>query len=325
MRNFLSANQPRLMRKHTVAQLRQRGFSLIELMVALGIGLFIMASVLTIYAAASRTSRTSEMESQMNEDGLIALNIIQQQIRMAGYSNFENAATTDNANFTGAGVIGCSAAAFYPNASVQPALSSLGSTACGVASGLGDGIIIRYEADLRNTVPTAGATPVPTNCLMNGAATATNSVGATYYLPENRYFVASSTTTPLALFCAAGGQIQPVLDNVEKMVLLYGISATTEAADTQVVTYLNASDLNTAFSGESMDTRWKRVLSVKSCLLMRSTERVKDIAATASYRDCDGTLVTQTTPDGYLRRAFITTSTLRNRLTITDRNRKNES
>lgn len=325
MRTFVSAHQVRAICRAGGFRLRQKGFSLIELMIALSIGLLIMVSVLTIYVAASRTSRTSEMESQMNEDGLIALNIIQQQIRMAGYSNFENAATTDNANFTGAGVIGCSAAAFYPNATVQPALSSLGSSACGVVSGLGDGIIIRYEADLRNTVPTSATPPLPTNCLMNGAATATNTVGATYYLPENRYFVASSSTTPLALFCAAGAQIQPVLDNVEKMVLLYGISATTEAADTQVVTYLNASDLNTAFSGESMDTRWMRVLSVKSCLLMRSTDPVKDIAATATYRDCDGSVVTQTTPDGYLRRAFITTSTLRNRLTITDRNRKNES
>lgn len=323
MRTFFSAYHPSVIRKVAGRRLHQSGFSLIELMIALGIGLLIMASVLTIYAAASRTSRTSEMESQMNEDGLIALNIIQQQIRMAGYSNFENPTTTDKANFTGAGVIGCSAAAFYPNASAQPALSSLNATDCGEDSALGDGVIIRYEADGRNTVPTTGN--IPTNCLMNSAATATNSAGVTYYLPENRYFVASSSTTPLALFCAAGAQIQPVLDNVEKMVLTYGISATTAAADTQVVTYMTASDLNTAFSGESMDTRWRRVLSVKTCLLMRSTDPIKDIAATATYRDCDGTLVTQATPDGYLRRAFITTGTLRNRLTITDRNRKNES
>lgn len=303
--------------------LRQQGFSLIELMIALAIGLLIMASVLMIYAAASRTSRTSEMESQMNEDGLIALNIIQQQIRMAGYSGFEQPEATDKPNFTGAGVIGCSAAAFYPNASVQPAFSSLNATDCAEDSDLGDGIIIRYEADDRNTVPTTAG--VPTNCLMNGASAATNSLGATYRLPENRYFVAISGTNPPALYCAAGGQLQPILDNVEKMELLYGISATTTPGDTQVITYLNAADINTAFSGESMDTRWKRVVSVKTCLLMRSAMPMKDIAATATYRDCDGTLVTQATPDGYLRRAFITTATLRNRLTITDRNRKNES
>ena len=308
-------------RKH----LRQQGFSLIELLVALAIGLLIMASVLMIYAGASRTSRTSEMESQMNEDGLIALNIIQQQIRMAGYSGFENPETTDKPKFTGAGVIGCSAAAFYPNATVQPAFASLNSTDCDANSDFGDGIIVRYEADLRNTVPTDGSPPKPTNCLMNTASTATDSAGVPYFLPENRYFVAASGTNPPALYCAAGNQIQPMLDNVEKMGLLYGISATTTPGDTQVITYLNAADINTAFSGESMDTRWKRVVSVKTCLLMRSTTAMKDIAATATYRDCDGTLVTQATPDGYLRRAFISTATLRNRLTITDRNRKNES
>lgn len=102
----------------TVSQQGQRGFSLIELMIALAIGLLIMATVITIYVASSRTSRTAEMESQMNEDGLIALNIIQQQVRMAGYSNFESNAA-DKFNFKGSGIIGCSSAAMYPNAVTQ--------------------------------------------------------------------------------------------------------------------------------------------------------------------------------------------------------------
>jgi len=136
-----------------------------------------------------------------------------------------------------------------------------------------------------------------------------------------------------AIYCAGGNgtmpdyniQIQPILDNVERMELRYGISATKAPTDTQIVTYMTAADINSTFAADSRDDRWKRVVSVKICLLMRSAETIKDIAATASYRDCDGSLVTQATPDGYLRRAFITTASVRNRLTITDRNRKNES
>ncbi len=318
------------------SQRGQRGFSLIELMIALAIGLLIMATVITIYVASSRTSRTAEMESQMNEDGLIALNIIQQQIRMAGYSNFENPATTDKSNFKGAGIIGCSTAAMYPNASTQKLLTALTDADCTAASTLGDGVIIRYEADRYNTVQnTAGAATVPTNCLIQAAITVP-AAGTTpqYRLAENRYYVASSTTNPFpAVYCAGGTgampdytiQMQPILDNVEKMELRYGISATNEPEDTQIVTYLTASDINAAFASETVDDRWRRVVSVKICLRMRSAEPLTDIAATATYRDCDGTQVTQTTPDGYLHRAFITTASVRNRLTITDRNRKNES
>lgn len=309
----------------------ERGFSLIELMISLAIGLLIMASVVTIYVNSSRTSRTSEVESQMNEDGLIALNLIQAQIRMAGYSNFEEIGSAENPNFSGAGVRGCSAAAFYPNATSQTLFSALTDSDCAVASSLGDGIVIRYEADSGNTIPTASG--VPSNCLMNGAYNTDNSKGDTYYLAENRYYIASSSTNPLSLYCAAGTgamtslpQMQPIFDNVEKMEFLYGVSATAEVDDTQIVTYLNAADVDAAFAADTdVNERWRRVVSVKVCLLMRSAEMMKDIAATATYRDCNGTLTTLATPDGYMRRAFLTTATLRNRLTVTDKNRKSES
>ena len=89
--------------------------------------------------------------------------------------------------------------------------------------------------------------------------------------------------------------MQPILDNVEKMELRYGISATNKPEDTQIVTYMTASDIDTAFASDTIDDRWSRVVSVKICLRMRSTEPLKDIAATATYRDCDGTQVTQST------------------------------
>jgi len=311
--------------------LPQRGFSLVELMIALAIGLLIMASVVTIYVNASRTSNTSAIESQMNEDGLIALNLIQQQIRMAGYSNFVDPTTATALNFTGAGVRGCSASAFYPNASVAQMFTAIADSDCAAASTYGDGIIVRYEADTSNTVPTAGG--APTNCLMNGAYTAVNSAAATYYIAENRYYVAGSN--PSSLRCSAGSgditnaanlpQTQPILDNVDQMVLSYGIAATNAATDTQIVTYMKAADIDSTFAADPVDKRWGRVISVKVCLLMRSSDPMKDIAATATYRDCNGTVQTLATPDGYLRRAFMTTATLRNRLIMTSRTRANES
>ena len=64
-----------------------------------------------------------------------------------------------------------------------------------------------------------------------------------------------------------------------------------------------------------MADRWRRVASVKICVLMRSVEPARDNSISGqSYKDCDGT--TQTSTDGYLRRAYITTAQLRNKASV---------
>ena len=306
----------------------QNGFTLIELMIALAIGLLVLASVSMAYVSASRTTRTSEMETQLNEDGVIALSIIQQQIQMAGYSGYTVVGTLEKPNFTGAGVRGCSAAAFT---STYLPFGSLGSTACAMAAGGGDGIIVRYEADKINTVLTAAGDP--TNCLISTARKMTSEADTTkeYSQAENRFFVVASGTSSgkPELRCAAtngtaasaGYQNQPLLENVERMQLRYGVAATSADDDQQVVAYRTASEIDTLYASETADTRWKRVISVKICLLMRSADPMRDLAATASYVDCDGAKQTLTTPDGYLRRSFITTAALRSRLPATETNK----
>lgn len=306
----------------------QNGFTLIELMVSLAIGLLVLASVSMVYVSASRTTRTSEMETQLNEDGVIALSIIQQQIQMAGYSGYTKVGSADKPNFTGAGVRGCSAGAF---AGTYVDFDSLGATTCATAVADGDGIVVRYEADKVNTVVTAS--DEPTNCLIQKAFLKKSEADAAkdMYVAENRFFVKLSGTSSgkPELRCAATSgttavpayQNQPLLENVERMELRYGVSATNADDDMQVVAYRTAAQIDSLYSTESIDARWKRVVSVKICLLMRSADPMKDIAATASYIDCDGAKKTLTTPDGYLRRSFITTAALRSRLPATETNK----
>lgn len=306
----------------------QTGFTLIELMISLAIGLLVLASVSMVYVSASRTTRTSEMETQLNEDGVIALSIIQQQIQMAGYSSYTKVGSADKPNFTKAGVRGCSASAF---AGTYKAFNSLTASDCAAVVDDGDAVIVRYEADKVNTIVTAS--DEPTNCLIAKAFKQASEADATkdIYLAENRFFVKISGTSSgkPELRCAATSgsatslsyQNQPLLENVERMQLEYGVAATNAADDMQVVAYRSAAEIDTLYAAEAVDDRWKRVVSVKICLLMRSADPMKDIAATASYIDCDGTKKTLTTPDGYLRRSFMTTAALRSRLPATETNK----
>lgn len=62
----------------------QAGFSLMELMISLTIGLVITVAALSAYVASSGAGRVADAQSRMNEDAQAALSTLSQQIRLAG-------------------------------------------------------------------------------------------------------------------------------------------------------------------------------------------------------------------------------------------------
>lgn len=64
---------------------KQRGLSLIELMVASTVGLLLMAGLLQLFTSSKQTYRMSEALSRMQENGRYALDHIAKNIRMAGF------------------------------------------------------------------------------------------------------------------------------------------------------------------------------------------------------------------------------------------------
>ena len=64
---------------------KQEGLSLVELMVALAVGLFLMAGVIQIYLGSRQSFRVQESLSRLQENGRFALMFMERDIRMAGY------------------------------------------------------------------------------------------------------------------------------------------------------------------------------------------------------------------------------------------------
>lgn len=62
-----------------------RGFSLVELMVAIAIGLLILAALTTIFAGSSKTSSEIERASEQTDNGAYALQVLSDELRNAGY------------------------------------------------------------------------------------------------------------------------------------------------------------------------------------------------------------------------------------------------
>lgn len=63
----------------------QRGFTLIELMIAMLIGVFLMAGVIQIFISAKQAYRLQENLSRLQENGRFSMDILTKDIRMAGY------------------------------------------------------------------------------------------------------------------------------------------------------------------------------------------------------------------------------------------------
>lgn len=68
----------------TAAPRHQRGFSLIELLVGLGIGVFLIAGTLSVYQESQAAILTSERMSRVQEAGRYAIQVIEEDIRAVG-------------------------------------------------------------------------------------------------------------------------------------------------------------------------------------------------------------------------------------------------
>lgn len=83
------------------ARPRQQGFSLIELMVAMTIGLVVLAAVGYVYLSSRQSFRLADSMSRMQENARLAIETMARDVRMAGYvgcGNLQNSTVTTIAN-----------------------------------------------------------------------------------------------------------------------------------------------------------------------------------------------------------------------------------
>lgn len=64
---------------------KQRGLTLIELMVSITIGLILLAGVLSIFLSSKVTYFTNEKTARLQENGRVALDLVSHDVRSAGY------------------------------------------------------------------------------------------------------------------------------------------------------------------------------------------------------------------------------------------------
>lgn len=305
----------------------QRGRSLVELMVALAIGLVVLGAVLAMYAPLGATGRQAEATARMSEDAAVAMNYLGSYLRMAGYSrpqvNAPRSSVTvgggtqglADSHFVGAGLRGCD------DGFTDPKAAGFASLTCANGAAGASAVAIRFEADTRNTFPSTDGQP--TDCLaqkVGAAAASALDPSVSFTLVESRFFVRQGSSGANELYCNGNGAgsgggaswaPMPLVPFVEHLQLRYGIAA--DGGSGRVQDYVSAADIDEL--GGTLDQNWSRVISVKACIVLRSeTANQGPDAAGARYVDCDGQLAAS--PDRYIRRSFTSVFTLRNRAEV---------
>lgn len=299
----------------------QSGVTLVELMVGLVIGLFLAGAIAIIYVNTSQSSRGSTLEAQMNEDAALALEMLQQQIRLGGFSNVDG---DGNRLFSGRSVFGCDGGFKDYDTATPDSFSALTCNDDDAA----DAITVRYQATLLNSQPiTNGGATLPGNCANEGISAWNASLdeggarATSLALADNRYFIAEDDDNGdrPTLFCqgradGAYGTAVALIPNIEDMQIQYAVTMLPAAGDPlphQVAGYVEASH---AALGSTTPDNWSRVAALRVCLLVRSDNPVPmgttDEEPLNVYRDCAG--AEQHSADRYLRRAYVTTIQLRN-------------
>jgi len=264
----------------------QAGFSLVELMIAITLGLLVLLAVGSIYVGSRQTYRVQEDNARIQEAGRYALEVLGRSIRQAGANaemNFNKTAVALQCNVPGV----CDAIG-----------GADGVIVAGVASP--DTLIVQFYAGSEELNSASGLW-IARDCTGGQAvlgAVVTNTFGI--------------NGTDLRCTGSVGGVPQPLVDNVVDFQVVYGIDT-----DFSGDTGYQSADLYVAAPTAA---QLPSVVTARVCVQIRSANNGLTNSP-QTYLNCAGALGTatgtaafSTAGDLRLRRSFVATYGLRNRV-----------
>jgi type IV pilus assembly protein PilW len=219
----------------------QRGFSIVELSIAMLIALFLLGGLVTLVIGTRRTSSTQSAVSQLQDNERIAMTLITNIVQKAGYFPYPTAPISQSLSTS---FLAEPALAGY----ALPSGQALGGAT-------GDTLLVRFFAPANDTA----ANPVIMNC-----AGQSNTSGSTNVWYTNAFQIGTVNGTSW-LQClvrtSGAGNILTInlIPNVTLLSVLYGVAAGTAGDDYSVVQYMNAAQV-------SASGNWLNVTAVKVSL-----------------------------------------------------------
>lgn len=301
------------------------GFSIVEMMVSITIGLMIVAALTGVLTSNSRSSKTNERTSELQSNGRYALDHLKRELRHAGYRGYtwaEPTPPTGAIAVTGS-VTECGGAGSGFIQNIRQGIwgsndnNSFSGDCLGSGYLRGDILVIRRAANQPATALAANIfyfrSTYSSGEVFQGTvmpATVTGTPVASFALQEYVYYIGSDdadATIPalrrIALQSDGSLADEMVVSGIEHLQMQYGI-ATTDLN----TRYYNA-DAIPGTSTDSNPNEWDSVNSVRVWLLARNAQAENGYANTNTYTMGDQAY---TVNDSFRRQLFTTVVQLRN-------------
>jgi type IV pilus assembly protein PilW len=306
---------------------RMQGFSLIELMIALTIGLVIMAAVMSVLYTASTNRQTHGRAVDLQANGRYALQVLRQDLQNAGFRGLAWTNVKENVFTAGVGAVGNDCGAGVVTNILQPIWGDNDKNpfaACISGYARGDVLLVRRVSGA--PVNVAAASEANALHLRTEFNRAELFVGKTptqpwagptpftdYRVDTVVYYIGACTTAPATTglcrlrLTAEGGALRMrpelVASGIENMQVRYG------RADfgTQQIQYRDAGGINGASNAE--ESEWNSVNSVRVWLLSKAPSADAGVSKSTKYDLGD---VSLNFSDGFRREVFSTVVNLRN-------------
>lgn len=322
---------------------RQRGRTLIELLVAIGLGLLILLGVGALFLGANQSSRVARNVASTEETGQMVLAAIGNAIRRAGYAEVVGGGDTASRQdllYSGPLVQGCVGTEFTLTAG-KPKLTGNNYDCGTTTTGKPDSLYVAFQAN--NVVASPQGEFL--DCL-GQQAPEVDIANADYRgmvasgkvrVVENIYYLNGTN-----LMCLGSGNPtapQALMSNVEEFKVYYGfdddalgrVLANDFGSRLPAVQTIRDADFIRGVALISPNySPWDFVVTVHVCVLVASEEagvRAQADGATPKHRPCPSTAAEAADPtsiaekdsgaDGRVRRTFMQVFTLRSRAAAT--------
>ncbi len=271
---------------------KQQGLSLVELMVALTLGMVLMAGFLQIFMSVRSTYAANEASSRLQENGRFALDFLTRHARLAGYIDPKR----NLEELTGL------PRPIMPTASPECPPPGVSADFCSVDRGViadpveeqetGDRIVFEYQPPLENgkRYDCAGNEVTKNNLNIITVFTTRRKNDESSLACRNVYIDGSNTSL-------GGNGYQELVDGIDAIQFQYGL-----APNGFVQQYVTASAVD----------NWNDVAALRIAVLANSINSVTPAPAQKNYYLLDAGPYTFS--DGKMRQVFTTTVYLRNSL-----------
>lgn len=272
----------------TMKQKQQSGFSLVELMIAMLVGLVLIGALIQVFISNKQSYQTADDTSILNDNARYAMSVLSNQLRLSGHQiepmlGRENSLTAEAVGFSN------------PSASIQfaPSTYLFGSA---TNSGNYDTLYMRFQ----------GSSIKPLNVCGLSATTAT--INTVRYSVNTVTYEQGPDTGVLSCTISGSG-VQNFADHVDLFRVLYGIDSNNDDVADK---YVSANNVLPANSTEPVNgSEWEQVVSLKIGLLLRSNNRIKGNTSSVIYQVLDKSV---SYSDPFARKVVTSTISLRNRL-----------